>query len=269
MKTILVGCGNMGFAMLKGWLDKGVLSSENAHVVEPTDALRQRAEGLGVLAHKDAADLPPELVSDIIVVAVKPQILADALPAYARFAPAAAFVSVAAGIKIAKMTDILGATTPIMRVMPNTPSAVGAGMMVMCANQHVSAAQNDQITRLMQASGEVATIDDEALMDAVTGLSGSGPAYIFHMIEAMRDAGIAAGLPEPIAAQLARQTVYGSALYATESEEEPGTLREQVTSPNGTTAAALAVLMDEHSGLTQLMTKAVLASRDRSEELGA
>lgn len=269
MKTLLVGCGNMGFAMLKGWLDKGILAPADVHVVEPNDSLRQRAGGLGVNAHDDASKLPSGLVAGIIIIAVKPQVFADVLQAYRRFAPDAAFVSVAAGITVRSMSDILGAETPIMRVMPNTPSAVGAGMMVMYANQHVSSAQADQIAALMRASGEIATIDDETMMDAVTGLSGSGPAYVFHMIEAMRDAGIEAGLPEPIAAQLARQTVYGAALYATRSDEAPGTLREQVTSPNGTTAAALAVLMDSQSGLTQLMTKAVLASRDRSKELGA
>ncbi|MGB7432008.1 MAG: pyrroline-5-carboxylate reductase [Ahrensia sp.] len=269
MKTILVGCGNMGFAMLKGWLDKGILAPVDVHVVEPTDALRQRASALSVNAHDDASALPANLVPDIIVVAVKPQVFGDVLQAYKRFAPHAAFVSVAAGITVRSMSEILGAQTAIMRVMPNTPSAVGAGMMVMYANQHLTPTQANHITAMMQASGEVATIDDEALMDAVTGLSGSGPAYVFHMIEAMRDAGIAAGLPEPIAAQLARQTVYGSAIYATKSDEAPGTLREQVTSPNGTTAAALAVLMDAQTGLTPLMTKAVLASRDRSKELGA
>lgn len=269
MKTLLVGCGNMGFAMLKGWLDKGILAPVDVHVVEPTDSLRQRAGALGVSAHDDASELPSDLAPDIIIIAVKPQVFAGVLQAYKRFAPDAAFVSVAAGITVCSMSDILGSATPIMRVMPNTPSAVGAGMMVMFANQHVSSDQAAQIAALMRASGDIATIDDEALMDAVTGVSGSGPAYVFHMIEAMRDAGVEAGLPEPIAAQLARQTVYGAALYANHSGEAPGTLREQVTSPNGTTAAALAVLMDSQSGLTQLMTKAVLAARDRSKQLGA
>lgn len=269
MKTILVGCGNMGFAMLNGWLNQGVLSPADIHIVEPADALRQRAAQSAANTYVDASELPADLAPDIIIVAVKPQVIAAVLPAYKRYAPASAFVSVAAGIRVERMAAVLGGTTPIMRVMPNTPSAVGAGMMVMFANEFVSSSQTEQITALMQASGDVATIDDEELMDAVTGLSGSGPAYIFHMIEALRDAGIAAGLPSAIAAQLARQTVYGSALYANQSDVASGTLREQVTSPNGTTAAALAVLMDEQSGLTQLMTKAVLASRDRSKELGA
>lgn len=268
MNTILVGCGNMGYAMLKGWLDAAILAADHVHVVEPTEQLQGRAQQLGVHIYADATDLPADLDAAIVVVAVKPQVMGAVLAQYVRFAPRAVFVSVAAGTQIAAMSAILGTDTPIIRVMPNTPAAVGAGMMVMCGNAHVTTDQNTAVTALMQASGEVAQLDDEAQMDAVTGLSGSGPAYVFHMIEALRDAGIAAGLEAPMAAQLASQTVYGAALYATRAEDEPGALREQVTSPNGTTAAALKVLMDPDNGLTQLMTKAVLASRDRSIELG-
>jgi pyrroline-5-carboxylate reductase len=153
-----------------------------------------------------------------------------------------------------------------MRCMPNTPAAIGKGMMVLYSNRLVSNATKTLVADLLSASGEVATIDDESLMDAVTAVSGSGPAYIFHFIEALTTAAQKAGLPANTAKLLAMQTVYGAASLAAESSEEPGVLRQQVTSPNGTTAAALAVLMGEDR-LTKLLTEAVDAARLRSIEL--
>lgn len=269
MKLILVGCGNMGFAMLKGWLEQSIVAPADAYIVEPADSLRDRAAALGVSVYTGAEDLPESLAADVVILAVKPQIMADVAPAYKRFAAGGvAIASVAAGITVASLSDLVGQDASIIRVMPNTPAAVGKGMMVLYANAKTSLEQRKTVEQLMAASGDTAIIDDEALMDAVTGVSGSGPAYIFHMIEALRDAGTLAGLPDDIAARLAMQTVYGAAVYAKESGEEPGLLREQVTSPNGTTQAALEVLMDRDTGLPPLMARAVKASSDRSAELG-
>lgn len=267
-RVVLVGCGNMGFAMLQGWLASEMLDAGDVFVVEPNDGLRERAAGLGVTAVADSGELPGGLEAGIVILAVKPQAMDAVLPAYRGLAArGATFVSVAAGILIERFEKALGETTPVIRVMPNTPAAVGAGMMVICANAHVGAATMAFTRQLMAASGETAVIDDEALMDAVTAVSGSGPAYLFHMIEALTDAARAAGLPDDVAGLLAGQTIYGAAVYAKQSGVAPGTLREQVTSPNGTTAAALDVLMGD-GRLTRLMTEAVEAARARSVELG-
>lgn len=262
---LLVGCGNMGFAMLKGWL--AAEGAPEVHVVEPTEALRTRAADAGAKAVASAADLP-EIAPSLIFLAVKPQVMKDVVPAYAGFAGGpATFVSVAAGTTIATLAAMLPGPTPIVRCMPNTPAAIGQGMMVCCANGHVAAPARDLAARLLAASGAVDWIADEALMDAVTALSGSGPAYVFHMIECMTAAGVAVGLPEALAAKMAMQTVRGAGAYAAASEDTPSRLREQVTSPGGTTAAALGVLMGEDR-LKTLMTEAITAARDRGAELG-
>lgn len=266
--VVLAGCGNMGFAMLQGWIAAGALKAQDAFVVEPNESLRARAAELGVTAAADTDALPADLAPALIVVAVKPQAMDAVLPSYrALAAGGAAIVSVAAGIRIARFEKEYGARTAVLRVMPNTPAAVGAGMMVVCANAATRPDQLEFSRTLMAASGETAVIDDEALMDAVTAVSGSGPAYLFHMIEAMTEAAKSAGLPDDLAGTLAAQTIYGAAVYWKKSGVAPGTLREQVTSPNGTTAAALAVLMGGDR-LTKLMTDAVEAARARSVELG-
>lgn len=261
--VILVGCGNMGYAMLKGWIASGKLAPQDASVVEPTDALRDRAAELGVNAVESADRLTN---GDVIIFAVKPQVMDKVVPAYARF-DGATFVSVAAGTGISTFTGILGSSSAVIRCMPNTPAAIGKGMMVVFANEHVKPDALEFVTALLSASGEVTMIDREELMDAVTAVSGSGPAYIFHFIECLTAAGVEAGLPDDKAKLLALQTVWGAACLAKESGEEPGRLREQVTSPNGTTAAALSVFMDEKK-LESLVTKAVEAARKRSVELG-
>ncbi|MCI5078401.1 pyrroline-5-carboxylate reductase [Oricola sp.] len=265
--VVLAGCGNMGFAMLEGWLASKALAASDAFVVEPNETLRTRAAALGVTTVAAAEELPETLSPAMVVLAVKPQVMDAVLPAYAALAAkGAAMVSVAAGIRIDRFEQAFGDGTAVIRVMPNTPAAVGAGMMVICANPATSADQLDFARTLMAASGETAIIEDEALMDAVTAVSGSGPAYLFHMIEALTEAAKAAGLPDDLAGLLAGQTIYGAAVYARQSGVAPGTLREQVTSPNGTTAAALSVLMGEER-LTKLMTEAVEAARVRSVEL--
>ncbi|GAB4357359.1 MAG: pyrroline-5-carboxylate reductase [Oricola sp.] len=267
-RVVLVGSGNMGFAMLQGWLAAEMLDAGDVFVVEPNEALRERAAGLGVGVAADAGELPGSFDAGLVILAVKPQVMDAVLPAYRDLAArGATFVSVAAGILIERYERILGETTPVIRVMPNTPAAVGAGMMVICANARTDRETLAFTRKLMAANGEVAVIDDEGLMDAVTAVSGSGPAYLFHMIEALTEAAKAAGLPDGIAELLAGQTIYGAAVYAKQSGVAPAKLREQVTSPNGTTAAALGVLMGD-GRLTKLMTEAVAAARARSVELG-
>ena len=263
--VLLVGCGNMGRAMLAGWL--AASPSLRAYVIEPADALRAEAAALGAEAVAAAGDLPGDLAPDLVVLAVKPQVMPAVLPDYARF-DAATFVSIAAGTTVATLRAGLGADAAIIRCMPNTPAAIGAGMMVCYATSEVSAAARDLTSALLAASGDVAWIDDEGLMDAVTAVSGSGPAYVFHLIECLGAAGVAAGLPETLSRQLAMQTVMGAGRLAAESDTPPGTLREQVTSPGGTTAAALAVLMEDDA-MRRLLESAVEAARARGAELGA
>ncbi len=267
MKVILVGCGNMGHAMLKGWIDSGRLQAADVVVVEPNETLRERAAALGVTTAANAAEAGG-VRADIVVIAVKPQVMRMVLADWTRLGNGPAlFVTVAAGTRIALYEEVLGANTPVLRCMPNTPAAIGLGMMVTVANAHVTAAQKSAAHDLLAASGEVAEIADESLMDAVTAVSGSGPAYLFHFIEALTAAAKAVGLPGDIAAKLAMQTAYGAASLAAQSADPPSRLREQVTSPNGTTAAALGVLMGDQA-LEKLMTKAVTAARDRGVELG-
>jgi pyrroline-5-carboxylate reductase len=268
VKVVLAGCGNMGYAMLSGWLKSGRLKPEETFVIEPNADLRARAKALGSAVGGEAGDVPSDAAPTLVVLAVKPQVIRDITAGYRRFGNGrTTFLSIAAGTPIATFEDVLGEETPIIRCMPNTPAAIGKGMMVTFANGHVSDEVRTFVADLLSASGEVASIDDESLMDAVTAVSGSGPAYIFHFIECLTAAAESAGLPPETAKLLALQTVYGAASLAAESREDPGGLRRQVTSPNGTTAAALSVLMGEDR-LKRLVTEAVEAARLRSVELG-
>jgi len=268
IRLVLAGCGNMGYAMLSGWVGSGRLPAADVFVVEPNEDLRARAAALGCRAAASVADIPPGAVPELVVVAVKPQVIRDVVPAYGRFADGrTTFLSIAAGTPVATFRDILGERAPVARCMPNTPAAIGKGMMVVFSTPLVSAATRGFIADLLSASGAVATIDDEGLMDAVTAVSGSGPAYVFHFIECLTAAAEKAGLPAETAKLLAMQTVFGAASLAAESREEPAVLRRQVTSPNGTTAAALDVLMGGDR-LKALVTEAVEAARLRSIELG-
>ncbi|MET3790904.1 pyrroline-5-carboxylate reductase [Aquamicrobium terrae] len=268
-RLVLVGCGHMGYAMLAGWVGSGRIAAGDIVVVEPNDAFRDRAAALGCITASGADGLPADIAPEIVVTAVKPQAIRDVLADYARFGNGATtFVSIAAGTSVATFESLLGENTPVIRCMPNIPAAIGKGMMVVYANAHVGAEARRFVADLLAASGEVASIDDEKLMDAVTAVSGSGPGYVFHFIEALTAAARTAGLPAETAARLAVQTVYGAAVMAAESGEEPGVLRQQVTSYKGTTAAALDVLMGEER-LTRLLIEAVEAARKRSIELGS
>jgi len=264
---LLVGCGKMGGAMLSGWLDEGT-DPGTVFVIEPTEALRAPLRERGVNAVATAAELPDGFWPDCVVLAVKPQMMADVMGDFVRFVgPETQFLSIAAGTTIGFFEGVLGQEAAIVRTMPNTPAAVGKGMLVACPNANVTEAMRARADDLLSAVGAVAWIADESLMDAVTAVSGSGPAYVFHMIECMTAAGVDAGLPEELAAQLASQTVYGAGALAHAAPEDPGTLRRNVTSPGGTTQAALEVLMAD-DGLAPLIRRAVEAAAKRSRELG-
>lgn len=257
---VLLGCGKMGSAMLAGWLERGV-EPGTVHVIDPAPSDWLRGTGVQI-----NAGLPP--APAVAVLAVKPQIMGAALPQLAALGDGdTLFLSIAAGTTLASLGNALGHQSPIIRAMPNTPAAVGAGITAMIGNAQVAPEHLDQAERLLSAIGAVVTLDAEAQMDAVTGLSGSGPAYVFHMIEAMAQAGEALGLAPSLAMQLARATVIGAAKLADDSPDSAATLRQNVTSPNGTTAAALGVLMDDTTGLPALMARAVKAAADRSQEL--
>jgi pyrroline-5-carboxylate reductase len=256
----------MGGALLKGW--RARIPELAVAVVEPEPALRQRAAAeFAVTAVEGPERLPPSLSASAVVLAVKPQAMDKVAPAYGRFAAqGAVIVSIAAGRRIASLSRLIGDRGAIVRAMPNTPAAIGAGMTVACAGPGVTAAQKDLCGRLLGAVGEVAWISDEALMDAVTAVSGSGPAYVFLLAECLARAGERAGLPSELAARLARATVAGGGAMLARSDASAAELRRDVTSPGGTTAAALEVLMAE-PGLEDLLARAVAAAARRSREL--
>jgi pyrroline-5-carboxylate reductase len=261
---VLLGCGKMGSALLEGWLKQGLTLSA-VWVLEP-----RPSEWLCALAGKGLhlnAGLPQ--APAIVLVAVKPQMMVDALGPLTRLGRGdTLFLSIAAGRPIAFYESLLGAGTPIIRAMPNTPAAVGRGIAAMIGNAAVKDDDLDLAETLLQAVGQVVRLEAEAQMDAVTAVSGSGPAYLFHLIEALAAAGEAEGLPPGLAMQLARATVTGAGELAHRSGESVAQLRVNVTSPGGTTAAALEVLMDPAAGLPPLMRRAVAAARRRGEELG-
>lgn len=266
MHVVLAGCGNMGFAMLSGWIGSGRLAAANITVVEPNAALRDRAAQLGVAVLQSASGI--SIAPGLVVVAVKPQVIRAVLGEWSRFGNGqSAFVSIAAGTRISVFESILGQNTPVIRCMPNTPAAIGLGMMAHFSNGAVTPGLKEFAIALLAASGRVAELTSEDQMDAVTAVSGSGPAYVFHFIECLTEAAKQAGLPDDIAGVFAMQTVYGAASLAAKSADTPTKLREQVTSPNGTTAAALSVLMGENR-LQGLVIEAVEAARKRSVELG-
>lgn len=259
---VLLGCGKMGSALLQGWLAGG-LDRAAVHVIDPAPSEWVRAQGVQV-----NAALPPDPA--VMLVAVKPQMMGAALPVLQRFGGGATLlVSVAAGTRIAAYEAAFGAATPIVRTMPNTPAAVGRGITALCGNAAATLAHLALADRLMSAVGQVVRLDGEHQMDAVTAVSGSGPAYVFHLIEALAAAGVAQGLPEGMAMQLARATVCGAGELAHRAPDSAAQLRVNVTSPGGTTAAALAVLMDPETGFPPLLARAVRAAADRGRELGA
>ncbi|MGZ3411423.1 MAG: pyrroline-5-carboxylate reductase [Xanthobacteraceae bacterium] len=262
---VLVGAGKMGAALLDGWAARSLELSRVA-VLEPQPSLqvsRYLPQGLRLNPERKA------LRAAAIVIAVKPQSANEVLPSLApMIAPATVVISIMAGRTLAALESGLPPRTAIVRTMPNTPAAVGRGITVAVPNAHVTPAQRLLAERLIAATGVVEWIDDERLMDAVTAVSGSGPAYVFLLAEYLALAGAAAGLPPALAEKLARVTVAGSGELLHLSPEDAATLRKDVTSPGGTTAAALDVLMAK-DGLEPLLNAAVAAATRRSRELGS
>ncbi|ETD81705.1 pyrroline-5-carboxylate reductase [Rhodobacter capsulatus] len=258
---VLLGCGKMGSALLAGWLRQG-LSPTSVHVVEPFPGDWLKGTGVALNGALPAAPA-------VVLVAVKPQMMAEALPGLqAMGGGETLFVTVAAGTTLAKYATILGASTPVVRAMPNTPAAIGRGITAICGNATATPAHLDLAEGLLSAVGQVVRLEGEHQMDAVTALSGSGPAYVFHLIEALAAAGEAEGLPADLAMKLAKATVGGAGQLAEDATESPAQLRVNVTSPGGTTAAALAHLMDPETGFPGLLQRAVKAAADRGRELG-
>ena len=263
---LLAGCGKMGSAMLSGWLESGITGT-GVVAVEPMGAPIEFASAENVQVIASANELAADFDPEVVVFAVKPQQMDAVAPSYKRFAGGnTAFLSIAAGKNIDYFTSQLGSDAAIVRAMPNTPAAIGQGITVCCSNAATSAVQRELCRLLLAATGEAVVVDDEGLIDAVTAVSGGGPAYVFLLIECLAEAGVEAGLPRELSDRLALLTVAGSGQLALASDEPPGTLRENVTSPGGTTLEALKILMAS-DGLQPLMMRAIDAATERSREL--
>lgn len=262
---VLMGAGKMGGAMLEGWLAGG-LDADGLTVLDPN-----AGEPLQALARSHGFALNPPLESiaepEALVLGVKPQMLDAAAPALAHLAgPATLVVSILAGKTMANLAARAPRATAFVRAMPNLPASVRRGVTGVAASAAVSDAQRRMTTALLSGIGAVEWVPAEDMIDAVTAVSGSGPAYVFHLVECLTEAGVAAGLPPEAAARLARGTIEGAGELLHRSDLDPATLRQNVTSPGGTTAAALEILMAEN-GMKALMRRAVAAARHRASEL--
>ena len=269
---VLVGAGKMGGALLSGWLGpkeaSGGLAPENVFLRDPKPSAEivDLVEARGCLLNRSVEEIAAARPR-IVILAVKPQIMDAVLPDLRPLVqPGTLFVSIAAGVSLQKLSDLLGESAAIVRAMPNTPASVGMGITAAIGNGLVTAADRTVCDALLGAVGDVVWLSQEAQMDAVTALSGSGPAYVFALAECMAAAGEALGLEPELAAQLARSTVAGSGAMLGQLPEDATTLRQNVTSPGGTTAAALDVLIGDQ-GLSLLMRKAMSAAQARSREL--
>lgn len=263
-RILLVGGGKMGSALLQGWLAAGFgVAQFMVNEPAPSDDLAASVAVVNPTAEQLEQSMP-----DIIVLAIKPQmadsVLPDLIPAVRR---STVVISLLAGQSIEHLSALLGGHDVIVRTMPNTPAAIGLGMTALIASDGVSAAQKQDAGHLMQAVGETVWLDSQKQMDAVTAISGSGPAYVFYLAETMMSAGVSLGLSEEMALQLARQTIVGAATMMVQSDTSPSQLRRNVTSPNGTTEAALDVLMAETAGLGTLMRQATQAAALRNRQL--
>jgi len=266
LDVVLVGCGNMGFALLTNWLQPG--NGVAVHVVEPSADFRARAVALGASASLSANEIPSSLHPSVVVFAVKPNDIAALIGQYRRFLHAGAvLVSVAAGVGVRALERAAGAQVPTIRCVPNIPIAVGAGTSVCYASSNVSDHQRLDVERLLGKAGAAIFVADEADLDAATAVSGSGPAYLFYFIECLTRAAVAAGLSAELGRQIATQTCYGASFLALRSELDASALRKQVTSPNGTTQAAMDVFQ-ENGAFERIIGRAVEQARARSVELG-
>lgn len=271
MRTIdfnigFIGGGNMAAAIVRGLVAAGV-APRQISVTDPLPAARERIQAIDAAIAIGTDNAAVAASADVLVLAVKPQVLADVC---GTLAPARKrgqlVVSVAAGVRLASLAAWLGADTPLVRAMPNQPALVGAGITALVAPASVTPADRARAAAVLEAAGSVVWLDDESLMDAVTAVSGSGPAYFYLLTELLAAAGQAVGLPPALAATLARQTAFGAGRTLAETGQEAAALRASVTSPGGTTAAALAEF--ERAGLAAIVTRAVTAARDRGVELG-
>ncbi len=263
---LLVGAGKMGGALLTGWLDLG-LEPDTIYILDPAPSgdITALVKDRGIHLDIESSGLPD--APAVMVLAVKPQVMDEVLPPLKRhLGKTSVVLSIAAGQTLTSMERHLGGDTAIVRSMPNTPAAIGRGITVACANSNVSDSQKDICDVLLRAAGAVAWTQDEEVLDPVTAVSGSGPAYVFLLAQCMEEAGVEAGLDRALARKLARETVSGAGELLRRSEESAEQLRKNVTSPGGTTAAALEVLMD-NGGLQELMTRAVKAASKRSRAL--
>lgn len=257
---VLLGCGKMGSAMLEGWLRTG-LPPTSVWVIDPNPSDWLKKQGVHI-----GEDLPKNPA--VAIIAVKPQMMKEALPDVKALGNGETLIiSVAAGTLIAKFEDVFGDTTPIVRAMPNTPASIGRGITAIVGNDKVAQDDMDLAEGLLLSVGDVVRLEDEDQMDVVTAVSGSGPAYVFHLIETLAAAGMAEGLSAELAMQLAKATVAGAGEMAQDLSVNPAQLRSNVTSPNGTTQAALEVLMDYKTGFPPLLRRAVAAAAKRSREL--
>ena len=274
---LLIGCGKMGSAMLDGWLSDDQLDADFT-VIEPFQAARDALKGRDVAAYASAAEMATartsqDLAIHMVVLAVKPQMMAETLDDFlaaagASVGPDTAYLSIAAGITGGLLTRHLGAEANWLRAMPNTPAAIGQGITALYAPDHVPSDIGRLASQLLSAIGQVEMLATEAQMDAVTALSGSGPAYVFLLAEAMAAAGHRLGLPEDMSMQLAIQTIKGAGALMAADDSPPAVLRKNVTSKGGTTAAALSVLMQEQR-MVALMDEALDAAAKRAAELDA
>lgn len=261
---VIIGCGKMGSALVRGFLAQDV--AQALTIIDPHDVPFRDAR---IAVHRDLATAARALhTADVVVLAIKPQAMNEVCAALAPMLNNKALViSIAAGTPIVLFEGHFGTDQPIIRAMPNTPAAIGMGVSVLCANAAADQNRRALAQALMQTCGAVTWIEDEKLMNAVTALSGSGPAYVFALIESLEKAGIGAGLSTDLSALLARQTVIGSAaLAAAQPDQTPAQMRAAVTSPGGTTEAALSVL--QGGGFYELMARAILAAKERGQDLG-
>ena len=260
---VLLGCGKMGSALLSGWLTRQI-NPESVDVIEPFPSEWLKSRGVGLNRR------PSGRVPAVCVLAVKPQAAEGALGDVRGFGGGkTVVVSIIAGLPITYLESVFGPGTPIVRTMPNTPAAIGQGITALSGNRHAQSADMELAEGLMSAVGETVRLEDEGLMDAVTALSGSGPAYVFHLIETMAEVGKELGLGSGVARRLAVATIAGAGGLAASSDRTPSELRVEVTSPGGTTEAALKHLMDPESGLRQLMSRSMRAAEARGRELGS
>lgn len=264
-RILVLGGGNMGCALVGGWLEAGLPASQILVVDPNRGATLETLVTQHGLRHETR--MPDDFSPSVALLAVKPQMMGEALPSLlAVLGEGSLIVSIAAGTTVTMIETHLGERA-VVRAMPNTPSLIGRGITGAFANARVTDAQRGVADTLMAASGPVEWVESEALIDAVTGVSGSGPAYVFHLAECLAKAGEAVGLPADLAMRLARHTVAGAGELMIRSNETPEQLRRNVTSPNGTTQAGLDVLMDAETGLPPLVEKTVRAARDRAVEL--